>query len=222
MCKPVKGTVEALYTSKYMPTASCPVQYFFQLVLPECAGYGTVYQSSMLSCTTVHTPNPVCWAVCALETTNVSSSRTIKVHRTKDYIDVSLKKRKTIHLIVIQQQHISLQQTQDIAHSHLPLKCLRHSENESGSKAGQFECGGILDVFMNLVVVAAERSQENAVNYKLQTNPYTIHSSTSTVIHIYLSRKKYVFPCITRKKLSKNIFNFDFSNIRVQIQFLTH
>ena len=95
---------------------------------------------------------------------------------------------------------------QDIAHSHLPLKCLQHSENESGSKAGQFGCGGNLDVFMNLVV-------ENAVNYKLQTNPYTIHSSMSTVIHIYLPRKKYVFPYVTRKKLSKNIFYFDFSNI---------
>ena len=133
LCKPVKGTVEALYTSKYMPTASCPVQYFFQLVLPECAGYGTVYQSSMLSCTTVHTPNPVCRAVCALETSKISASGTIKVNGTKLYIDVSLRiKRKTTHQLLNsnhRKYYITLT-TQDIAHNHLHLKCLHHSNNE--------------------------------------------------------------------------------------------
>ena len=57
---------------------------------------------------------------------------------------------------------------QDIAHSHLPLKCLRHSENESGSKAGQFGCGGNLDVFMNLVVVAQNdlRRMQSITSYR--------------------------------------------------------
>ena len=95
-----------------------------------------------------------------------------------------------------------------------PLNC-------NGLTRGQF--GHFYELFsiLQLVRFVAERSQENVVNYKLQTNPYTIHSSSSTWKCLFFSWEDTCELQSNQKKIEQNLFRLKQHNER-KIQILTH